>query len=527
MNPAELIIGLMFLATILSAIAARVGVAYPIVLVLGGLILSFTPGVPLVQIPPDVIFLVFIPPLIYQPAAQVALMDFKSSWFPIAGLSFGLVFLSLLAVSSLVCVILPGFTWPMALVLAAILAPTDLIAVNAITNRTPIPRDVATVLDGENLFNDVVAFVAYKIAIGAVISGVFTVQHTLAEFAWDSVFGILTGLAVGAVSIWIRSHEKDPVLNSAISLMTSFAAYLTGEAVGASGVLSTVTAGLFVGGALPRILQAETRQSSSSFWSGLKFLLEGLAFVLIGLELRPVLASLSDFPRSTLFRDAALICSLVILLRLVWVAGLFGLRLLIQRVFQFKIFQSDWRNSLIVAWCGTRGLDSLAAALAIPLLMSDGVTPFPNRELIIFHAVCVIFVTLLFQGATLPLLIRWLNVPPDESEEKEVRAARFAAAQAAISVLEVMTPEDEETAQLVEQMRRTYEKRARRFSPKDDPHEPDENSRLVVSSTELKLKVLDARRAAVLSLRGEGLIGSSAYHQVERILDLEEMQIRS
>ena len=373
MNPVEIVIGLMFVATLLAAVAQRVGIAYPIVLVLGGLLVSFVPGMPLIHLDPEVILLVFIPPLVYLPASQVALKDFRSSWFPISMLSIGLVLVTVFGIATLVHFTIPHFGWSSAFVLAAVVAPTDMIAVSAIIRRTPVPHGVAKILDGESLFNDVIAFVAYKIAVRAVLSHSVSWMGTLGEFIWDLLAGIAAGLIVGQLAIWSRRRVHDPAINTAISLLTSFAAYLVGEAFQASGVLATVTAGLLVGRSLSRILEPEARQGTFSFWSGLNFILEGLAFVLIGLELRPILSVLTPYSAQTLIGSAALICAGVILLRLVWVGGSVVFRMLARRALGMPPFQTSWKNALIVGWSGARGVDSLAAALGIPSFCStDG-----------------------------------------------------------------------------------------------------------------------------------------------------------
>ncbi|SFH73495.1 Na+/H+ antiporter [Planctomicrobium piriforme] len=528
MNPAEIIIGLIFVATVLSAVAQRVGVAYPIVLMVGGLLLSLFPALPQVQLDPEVVFLVFIPPLVYLPASQVGLLDVRSSWFPILMLSVGLVLVSLIGVATVAQSSIPGFTWPTAFLLAAIVAPTDMIAVMAITRHSPLPRQVERTLNGESLFNDVVAFVAYKIALRSVSEAYFA-RETFLEFTWDVLAGVAAGLVIGQLAIWVRRRVRDPAINSAASLLTAFAAYLTGEAVGASGVLATVTAGLCVGRELSRILEPEVRQTTFSFWSGLNFILEGLAFILIGLELRPTLAQLSETSPWQLMQAAALVIGAVVLLRVIWVAGIFTCRRIVRRVLKLPADQTNWRHAAIVSWAGPRGVESLAAAIGIPLLLPDGTTPFPQREMILFLSFSVILFTLLVQGGTLPRLIRWLHLPPDGSEKHEENLAHVAAAQAALIVLNqpMQCQSEEEFAQLVVQLRHYYEQRLRHYQSAAAETNQSPDYEILMTSNALRLRILNAEREAVIQLRDQGIIGNSVLRRLERSLDFEQIRLTS
>eukprot|EP00456_Euglypha_rotunda_P023876 TRINITY_DN196_c3_g2_i3.p1 TRINITY_DN196_c3_g2~~TRINITY_DN196_c3_g2_i3.p1 ORF type:complete len:527 (+),score=92.64 TRINITY_DN196_c3_g2_i3:367-1947(+) len=524
MNPAEIVIGLIFVATVLSAVAQRVGVAYPIVLMLGGLLISLVPAMPPVQLDPEVVFLVFIPPLVYWPASQVGLLDVRSSWFPILMLSVGLVLVSIAGVAAVTHYTIAGFTWPMSFLLGAIVAPTDMIAVVAVTRHSPLPRQVERILDGESLFNDVVAFVAYKMALLSVIGNTRLPHGTFVEFTWNLLAGIAAGLVVGQLAIWIRRRVQDSAISSAASLLTSFAAYLCGEAVGASGVLATVTAGLCVGRSISQILEPEVRQSTFSFWGGLNFILEGLCFVLIGLELRPTLAHLSQYPVGKLVLNAVLVIGAVVLLRLIWVAGTLAGRRFTQWACKMHPYQSNWRHAAIVGWAGPRGVESLAAAIGIPLLLNDGTSPFPQREMILFLSFSVIVFTLLIQGGTLPWLIQWLKLPPDGSERREESIAHLAAAQAALNVLNQPIQTGEELTELIPQLRAVYEHRIRYYETAGTGnHQPE--ARLFTTSNALLVEILHAQREAIIQLRDQGTIGNSVLRRVERYIDFEEIRL--
>jgi CPA1 family monovalent cation:H+ antiporter len=524
-NPAEVVVGMIFVASILAAVAQRLGVPYPTVLVVGGLLLSIVPGLPTVRLPPEVVFLVFIPPLIYLPATQVALLDFRSSWQPVLLLSIGLVLFTLFALAALIQAAIPGFTWPTAFVLSAIVAPTDTIAVNAIARHSPIPHSVNTILLGESLFNDVVALVAYKVALAAVATGLFSVSTTLLEFFWNWGAGITVGLLVGQLAVAARRRVHDPAISSALSLVTAFAAFIAGETVNASGVVATVAAGLYVGRSWSVIMAPEIRQGASAFWSGLNFILEGLAFVLIGLELRPIVASLAEIPIAALIRDAALVSLAVIALRLVWVSTATALQILFHRDLVPNAARWPWKHAAIVGWAGIRGVDSLAAALAIPITLTDGATPFPQRGLILFLAFSVILVTLVVQGSTLSWLFRALGVPYDGIVDREEAVARLAAAHAALDELQHVESSTEVRAEMIASLRELYARRAKQLQAWTDDAGERRTSRSPDLTNALARRLLHVERATILRLRDEGAIGSAALHRIERSLDFEELRL--
>jgi CPA1 family monovalent cation:H+ antiporter len=294
MRSIELIAGLLLAAVVLAAVARRARAPYPAVLVLGGLGLGFVPGLPQPELPPDVTFLVFVPPLVYRAAARFGLRDLRRHLWPILRLSVGLVLITLASVAAAAHGWVEGMAWPAALVLAAVVAPTDTAAVTAVTRDLPVPRRVAAILEGESLFNDVVALVAYQQAVRAAATGTSSAAQVGVALAWDAAAGVGVGLAVRAAAAWGR-RLGDPALDTAASLLTPFAAYLGAEAAGGSGVLATVAAGLYVGRALLSTLGPAQRVQSFAFWDGAAFVLEGLAFVLIGFQLRPVTAGLAGY----------------------------------------------------------------------------------------------------------------------------------------------------------------------------------------------------------------------------------------
>jgi CPA1 family monovalent cation:H+ antiporter len=521
MNPVELIIGLILAAAVLATVARKIGIPYPVLLVMGGLALGFMPGLPPVQIAPEVVFLVFIPPLVYIAAAQVALRDIRSNLRPILSLAVGLLLASLVVVTGVTSWCVDGFSWATAFVLAAIIGPTDTVAVNAVAAETPVPRRTAAILEGESLVNDIVALVAYKMAVDAVVTGSVSYSRAGLMLVWGSVAGVAVGFAVGILSAWVRVRIKEDVTVSiTVSLLTGFAAFLGAEAIGASGILATVTAGLYVGRRLSRILTPEGRIQAYAVWATVTFLLEGLAFVLIGLELRAIMQDLADYSWGQLLVYGAVVSATVIVLRLIWVFTFAYLLPYLSPLLRIAD-RPPPSQVFLVGWAGMRGVDSLAASLALPLTLGDAVTPFPQRKLILFLSFSVILSTLVLQGLSLPLLIRWLHLPKDKTDELEEARARMEAARAA---LQRLTDPDLVTgvpAELICLVRGLYERRVEQEQAEFDPA----GSSAVELYRRLCRELLRTERQVVLKLRDEGHISDDVLRRIERSLDYEELRL--
>lgn len=522
MNPVEVVVGLLLVVVVLAAAAQRLRVPYPTVLVLGGGALGFVPGLPHVRIPPGVAFLVFVPPLVYHVATRFGLRDLRRYRWPILRLSFGLVLLNLLCVAGVVRGAGDGFSWAAAFVLAAIVSPTDTAAVAAVSRGLPIPRRVERILEGESLFNDVVALVAYQHAVRAAATGAFSPGGAFLDVVWGAAGGACVGLAVGVLATWARRRVRDPAINTAASLLTPFAAYLGGEAVGASGVLATVAAGLYVGHVLLSALPPADRLQTVAFWDGTRFILEGLAFVLVGFQLRDVLADLADSSPPGLLATCALVCATVVGVRLVWVlAWNLGPRLLVFR----GAARPPLGHAVLIGWAGMRGVDSLAAALAMPLAMADGVTPFPQRNVILLAAFGVILVTLVLQGLTLPVLLRRLGLPADEAVRREEALIRVAVAAAAVRRLDELESGHGGPVGVVHHLREKYRFLIRQYQPAVDAGSGGSN--VGDELRRLMHELLTAEREAVLALWAEGKIGDEARRRAERALDHEELKFEA
>ncbi len=524
MDPVEIVLCLLVAVAALATLARRINVAYPILLVLGGLGLGFVPGLPVVQLPPDVVFLLFVPPLVYVAAILTPWRDFRANLRPILLLAIGLVLTTILAVAAVANAAIEGISWPVAIVLATIVAPPDLVAVAAITSRLSVPRRIVTVLEGESLVNDAVALVAYRMAIAAVLSGTFSIGQACLGFAWASVAGVAVGIGVGWLAVWIRRRLDDPPVETTLSLLTPFAAYLPAETIGASGVLAVVAAGLYVGRQSARHFSADARMLGQSFWQMVEFILNGLAFILIGLQLRSIYGELTEFPLFTLLGYAALISATVIVARIAWVFPATYLPRLLSPALRRRDPYPPWQQVAVVAWAGIRGVDSLATALAVPLVIGTGAA-FPQRGLIVFLAFGVIFATLVLQGLTLPWLIAWLGLRDDGSAKREETRGRVATAQAALRRLDEVSGESWAPADAVERFRAKYKHRLERheanLNSADDGHREDR----ALSAQRLGLELIEAERQAIIDLRDREIINDEVLREIEHDLDLEELQL--
>jgi Na+/H+ antiporter len=508
----------------LLALAPTLRLPYPILLVLGGLALGFVPGLPRVRLAPDLVLVGVLPPLLYAAAFFTSLRDLRAKLRPIAQLSIGLVLATLAGVAVVAHAAVPGLTWGAAFVLGAVVAPTDPIAATAIARRLGAPRRVIALVEGESLINDATALVVYRAAVVAVLSGSFSVWHAGARFVVGAAGGVAIGLAVGWIVAFVRKRIDYIPAEIAISLLTAYLAYLPAAALNVSGVLAAVTAGVYLGWRSPEVSSPAMRMQGLPVWETLVFLANSLLFVLVGLELRPILDSLRDQSMGRLLLDAAAVAGAVVAIRLMWVFPLFyGPRRLLRRLRQGEPLP-PWQLPALLGWMGMRGAVSLAAALAIPLHTDSG-APFPGRELIVFLAFAVIFVTLVFQGLTLPPLIRLLSVEDDGREAKEEAKARIKAAEAALARVDELVDEDWVRDDTAERLRGLYNFRRSRFAARFDGEDDGSIEERSLNYQRLRRELLEAERQAVIELRRAGVISDDVMHKIERDLDLEDTRL--
>jgi monovalent cation/hydrogen antiporter len=513
--------GVLVSVAVLNAVASRIGVPYPIVLVLGGLALGFVPGMPNVELDPDLVLLVFLPPLLYVAAffsEQRALRGYARA---LSLTSVGLVLVTtvLVAVPGHLVLDLP---WPMAFALGAIVSPTDPVAATAIMRRLGAPRSIVNLVEGESLVNDAAALIAYRVAVVAAVEGTFSLLDASLEFVLAAAGGVALGLAVGYVIGEIRRRLDDPPTEITLSLITGYAAFVPAEQLHVSGVLSVVTAGLYLGWRAPELASPPTRLQASAVWDVLTFLLNATLFVLIGLQLPVVLDALTGQPLSELLGYAALVSVTVIGARFAWVFTIpYIVRALDRRPRQ-RERRVGAAARVVIAWSGLRGAVSLATALALPL-ETDAGAQLPGRDLIVFVTFAVVLVTVVGQGLTLPVLIRRLGVPADgRDEEHEELVARLVASKAALTELEVMADEGWAGDEPLDRARQYYEQRKRRFAARAGKIEDDGYE----DASEVRERVLRrlyrAERQAIVGLRNAGDISNEVMHRLERELDLEE-----
>jgi Na+/H+ antiporter len=525
MHDAELLLLVLMLAVgALSILAVVAGVPYPILLVVGGLLLGFVPGVPTAELPPDLVLVLFLPPLLYQAAFFASPRELRADTRTISLLAVGLVLATMVAVAAAAHALVDGMPWSAAFALGAIVSPTDPLAATTIARRLGVPRRLVTLLEGESLVNDATALVAYRLAVAAVVTGSFTLWEAGVRFVAGGLGGIAIGLAVGWLIGEVRRRLDDPITEIILSVVTGYAAYLPAELLGASGVLAAVTAGFYVGWRAPRLATAATRLLGFSFWEVLVYLLNAVLFVLVGLQLHPILGRLGERSAAVVIGVAALVSVVVIAVRIAWGFSVPYLVRVVDRRAAQRARRVGARPRLVMGWSGMRGAVSLAAALALPLETSGG-RPFPERGLIVFVTFAVILVTLVLQGLTLPTLIRRLGVHADGVDETEELRGRLRATDAALARLDQLAEADWTREDTVERLRGLYQFRRRRLKARAGYVEDDGYQDRSLAYQRLVRELLDAQRLAIVQLRDQGEISVDVMHRIERDLDLEDSRL--
>ena len=520
-----LILGLCVAIPMLSVIAKLLDIPYPIVLVLGAIPLGYLPGVPDVELEPDLVLVIFLPPLLYVAAFFADLRALRADARGLSLTSIGLVLITTCVVA-VVGHELMDLPWAIAFALGAIVSPTDPVAATAIAQQLGVPRRLVALIEGESLVNDSSALIAYRVAVAAAVGGSFSLVDASVDFVVAVLGGIAVGLIVGAAITEVRRRLDDVPVEITISLATGFAAYLPAEALGVSGVLAAVTAGIYLGWMAPQVSTAQMRVQGQSVWELIVFLLNGLLFVLIGLQLPSILDAVSEIEVPTLAGYALATIAAVVGTRFLW---LFTTPYII-RALDRRPSQVERRVGagprVVVGWAGMRGAVSLAAALSLPL-ETDAGAPLPERELVIFLAYCVVLFTVVVQGLTLPALIRRLGVLDDGLEEEaEEHTARIVAAEAALEALDGLVEQEWVREDTAERLRRLYAFRRRRFATLSG--EQDDEDGIVDRSLayqRLLHEVIEAQRTAIVRLRNDGRISGEVMRRVERDLDLEESRL--
>jgi Na+/H+ antiporter len=513
-------LGLILAVATLLAAAPALRVPYPILLVIGGLVLGVVPGMPEFELEPELVFFGVLPPLLYSAAFFTSLRELRSAIQPISLLAVGLVVTTTVGVAVVAHELVDGMSWASAFVLGAIVSPTDPIAATAIGRRLGVPAKLVRIVEGESLVNDGTGLVLYRVAVAAVVAGSFSAFYTGGLFLVSVFGGIAVGMAVGWIVRQVRRRLDNPPAEITISLLTGYAAFIPAELMGVSAVLAAVTAGVYLGWHTPELTTAQVRLQGVAVWEIVQYLLNALLFVLIGLQLPVALDALGEYSGWTLLWYAVLVSATVIALRFAWVfAVLYAPKRIAGRM-------ADWRGGVFVSWAGMRGAVSLAAALALPLTTDAG-TPFPGRELILFLTFAVILATLVGMGLTLPLVIRALRLEDDGLEAREDAKARIHAAEAALARLEELLEEDWVRDDTAERVRGAYRFRTSRFRARLDDGDDGSIELRSQDYQRLRRELLDAERDALVELRRTGVISNDVWRRVGRDLDLEDERLDS
>lgn len=525
MEKLDVLVGLLAAVIALVLLAKRLQIPSPIALVLGGLALGFIPHLPHVTLPPNLVLFVFLPPLLYAQSITASWRDYVANARPILLLAVGLVLATAGGVALAAHAIVPGLPWAAAWALGAIVGPTDPVAAAAIAERLKLPRRILTILAGESLINDGVSLVAYKLAVVAAVSGHFAALPAGGEFFLSSLGGIAVGLAAGWMIGWGRRRlTPEPTVENTISLLSPFAAYLPAEALHVSGVLAVVAMGLYLGRQGPRYLSASTRLQAQTIWGMVDFLLNGLLFILVGLQLRSLAGRVAHHHLPLLLLEVVAVSLVVVSVRLAYVFGAsYGTRLIDPRRTD-RIFDLPWQQVALVAWTGMRGGISLAAALALPLVISSS-KPFPQRDLLVFLTFTVILSTLVVQGLSLPWLIKRLGVEEDGEAAQEEAEARRQAGQAGLNRLEEVAQADDLPRAVVDDMRGHFTRMTERYAARADGDGDNEREEWASSLRHLRREMVEAERRTVVGLRDDGTISDEVLQLIQRALDLDEQRL--
>jgi Na+/H+ antiporter len=502
---------------ILFEVARRVGVPYPTLFVIGGLALAFVPGLPRIQLAPDLVLVVFLPPLLFGAAVGTPIRELRANIAPLLRLSIGLVIFTMVLVAAVAYVAVPGMGWAAAFALGAIVAPTDALAATSVFRRLGVPRIVSTLVEGESLLNDATALVALRVAVTAAVTGVFVVTDALGAFVMATVGGVAIGYVVGRAASELLRRIDDPPVEVVISLVLPFIAFLPAAELGLSGVLAAVTTGLVIGSRFGTILTADSRVLWQTTWKMVTFIVNGFVFVLIGLELPHVLGGLGDRSPSQLLGLALAVCGVVIVGRIAWT---FVASLLPNSPRQ-RIARQDpvlaTRLTFVVAWSGLRGAVSLAAALALP-------AGFPERNLILLLTFAVILATLVGQALTLPAVVRWANWDGVSLDGDEATVARGAAYQAGLEEIERARQQWPGHIPLLDRLESGLRDRTEHLAT-ENPDETAERRQERIEHEQIQSGVIAAQRAAIIELRDRREINDATLRSIERELDLEELRM--
>ncbi len=520
------ILSLLFVVSMLVMLSEKLKISYPILLVLAGLVIGFIPGMPVVSLKPEMVFLIFLPPLLYSAAWNTSWKNFWAARRAIGLLSIGLVIFTSTAIAFLSNALIPGFPLAYGFLLGGIISPPDAVAATSVLQGLKVPKRVVTILEGESLVNDASSLIVFRFALAAILTGQFSVWQAAGQFLLVAVAGTLIGLGIAYLIFLVhRFLPTNASIDTALTLISPYLMYMAAEHFHFSGVMAVVSGGLFLSYRSDEIFPYNTRIQAYSSWQTFTFLLNGLVFILIGLQLPEIVNGLGNES----FMDAVfygVIISLVtIVIRIIWVfPGAYLPRFLNKKI-RTKEPKPQPNVVFLVAWSGMRGVVSLAAALAVPLVLSDG-SAFPHRNLILFISFIVILVTLVLQGLSLPWVIRKLKIeiPGDETEEELEMALKLQMAEAALGHMNVHYPEEVMQIDAYKRLKERYERMAKNAYNKllEGEAEPSD---FLPRYRQMLRELVTAKRAALQRLKKEQLYSDELLRKKEWELDLEEARL--
>lgn len=511
---------LLAVIVVTAIVSRRLNIAPSILLVIAGVGLALVPALPRIDLAPDLVLLGMLPPLIYSAGVAMSWREFRFNLRPITLLALGAVIFTAGAVAAALHWLL-GMPLSVAFVLGAIVAPPDVVAPLAIARRLGLPRRLLVVLEGEGLANDATALILYRFAVVAVSTGLFSITQAGVTFVLIVIGEIAYGIGIGWLSLRLRRWARDPRVEITLSLMTPFAAFWLPNQIGGSGVLATVATGLFVSWNGPLLIPAATRLQGIFFWDLVTYFLEGFIFLLTGLEARALFDHTSDFLLNEVVIAVLTTVAVIIVARFIWVFP----TIYLPRWLSPKLARRDpsppWQWAFLIAFVGVRGVVSLAAALAIPLVTLSG-EAFPHRNLIFFITFGVILITLVGQGLMLPTVVRWLGLAQTRADEHEREheaelAARWEALRVAEGRLDALAANADVPAEVLATLRTHHDYRVRRL-----PRTISDGVENAAMTASLRADLITAEREYIYQLLQDGKITDESRRRLERELDLEE-----
>jgi Na+/H+ antiporter len=513
---------------LLYLLSQRLNISYPIFLVVGGLAISFIPGVPAINVNPDLIFLIFLPPLLFEAAWYSSWNQLWRMKRSILILGFGLVLATSVGVAYFSVSLIPGFTLTLGFLLGGIISPPDAVAATSVLKGMDVPRRGLTILEGESLVNDAASLTIFRFAIAAVLTGQFVIQDAAVDFAELAIMGVLAGLAIAYLLYLILLYwAKSSSITTPMTLIAPYLMYIVAEEFEWSGVLAVVSGGLFLSSRSSNFLNYHTRLQTREVWATVGFLLNGFVFILIGLELPVIIAGLEGYQLDEAIRYSLFISVIVILFRIVLVYVSSFLPRLLSRRIRKNEKSPGFKLPFIIGWAGMRGVVSLASALAIPLTLADGTSPFPHRNLILFITFVVILVTLVFQGLTLPLFIKWLKVTEVDEyipESQQIEAIRLELGKRSLDYLDNNYSYEMEKYEIIARIR----EQLLLSITAQGPDQNDKKRELTTAgalSRKILLELVSLRREGLKQMTEEGRYDDQVLRALESNLDLEEARL--